>query len=159
MIELRQYVKILVESLEKKKKILQALQEENKKQEEAIKKNSDTGEFDRIVEYKGQLIRELEILDNGFENVYNRIKDELLAEKAAYRNEIAAMQKLIEEIMGLSVSVQTTEQRNKQLVEGYFSYARGKIRQAKKSVRVANEYYKSMSRGGYSDSALLDKKK
>ena len=156
--EIRQYVKILIESLEKKKRILQALQEENKKQEEAIKKNDDIAEFDRIVEYKGKLIDEMQILDNGFENVYKRIHEELVSEKVAYKEEIATMQTLIAEIMELSVSLQATEQRNKQLVEGYFSYARGKIKQTKKSVRVASEYYKSMSRFNGND-PWLDKKK
>lgn len=157
--EIRQYVKILIESLEKKKRILQALQEENKKQEEAIKKNSDIAEFDAIVAYKEKLIEGIQVLDNGFENVYQRVREELISQKAVYREEIARMQTLISEIMDLSVSVQATEQRNKQLVENYFSYARGKIKQAKKSVRVASEYYKSMNRFNYGDSSLLDKKK
>ena len=157
--EIRQYVKILIESLEKKKRILQALQEENKKQEEAIKKNSDIAEFDAIVAYKEKLIEGIQVLDNGFENVYQRVREELISQKAVYREEIARMQTLISEIMDLSVSVQATEQRNKQLVEYYFSYARGKIKQAKKSVRVASEYYKSMNRLNYGDSSLLDKKK
>ncbi len=157
--EIRQYVKILIESLEKKKRILQALQEENKKQEEAIKKNSDIAEFDAIVAYKEKLIEGIQVLDNGFENVYQRVREELISQKAVYREEIARMQTLISEIMDLSVSVQATEQRNKQLVENYFSYARGKIKQAKKSVRVASEYYKSMNRLNYGDSSLLDKKK
>lgn len=157
--EIKQYVKILIESLEKKKRILQALQEENKKQEEAIKKNSDIAEFDAIVAYKEKLIDGIQVLDNGFENVYQRVRGELTSQKAVYGEEIARMQTLISEIMDLSVSVQATEQRNKQLVENYFSYARGKIKQAKKSVRVASEYYKSMNRLNYGDSSLLDKKK
>lgn len=157
--EIGQYVRILIESLEKKRRILQALREENKKQEEAIKENSDMEEFDRIVTYKGKLIQEMQILDGGFENVYNRIREELVSEKASYKEEIETMQSLIAEIMELSVGLQVAEQRNKQLVEGYFSYAKGKIKQAKRSVRVASEYYKSMSRANYADSALLDKKK
>lgn len=157
--EVRKYVRILIESLEKKKRILQALQEENRKQETAIKQNSDLEEFDRIVAYKGQLIDEMQILDGGFEKVYDRIREEMILHKALYQEEIAAMQTLIGEIMELSVSLQAAEQRNKQLVEGYFSYARGKLRQAKKSVRAASEYYKSMNPTNYGDTALLDKKK
>ena len=159
MAEIRQYVNILVESLEKKKKVLQALQEENKKQEKAMKENSDLEEFDRFVSYKEKLIREIQVLDGGFEKLYERIKDDLLAEKKQYASEIKKMQSLIEDVTELSVAIQASEQRNKQLVEQYFSYTRGKIRQAKKSVKVASEYYKSMNRMNYVDSALLDKKK
>lgn len=157
--EIKQYIRILIESLEKKKRILQAIQEENKKQETAIRQNSDIEEFDAIVTYKEKLIDELQILDHGFENVYDRIREELVANKALYQTQIAAMQKLIGELTELSVNIQTAEQRNKQLVEGYFTYARGKIRQAKKSVKAASEYYKSMNRTNYMDAALLDQKK
>ncbi len=159
MAEIRQYMEILLESLKKKKTILQKILEENEKQEKAIKENSDMEAFDRIVRDKRRLIWDLESLDSGFDSVYNRIKEELPAEKAAYKQEIAHMQELISEITALSVRIQATEQRNKQLVESYFAYAKGKIKQAKKSVRAANDYYKNMSRGGYGDSALMDQKK
>ena len=50
------------------------------------------------------------------------------------------------------------EERNKKLVETYFSYTRGKIRESKKSVRVASDYYKSMSGTNYTDARLMDRK-
>lgn len=158
--EIRKYVIILLESLEKKKRILQALLEECKKQENAIKNNSDIEEFDTIVTYKGKLIDGIRVLDNGFEQVYERIGSELTAQNSLYREEILKMQTLISEIMELSVSVQAAEQRNKQVVENYFSFARGRIGHAKKSVRAASEYYKNMSGlNRYPDISMLDKKK
>lgn len=159
MSEIRQYVEILLESLEKKKGLLQKIQKENIKQEDAIKNNSDIEIFDQAVTAKEQLISDLEILDNGFETVYDRIKEDLQASKEAYRSEISRMQQLISEITDLSVRIQTSEQRNRKLVDGYFAYTRGKIKQAKKSVRAANDYYKSMSRTNYVDSYLMDQKK
>ncbi len=159
MAEIRQYVDILLESLERKKTILQMIQKENGKQEEAIKKNSDLAAFDHIVESKSRFIAELELLDSGFEKIYDRIREELPQAKDGLRNEIARMQQLISEITDLNVRIQASEQRNKQLVEQYFSYARGKIRQAKKSVRAANDYYKSMSQTNFVDPQLLDQKK
>ena len=68
------------------------------------------------------------------------------------------MQKLISEITDLSVRIQASEERNKKLVETYFSYTRGKIRESKKSVRVASDYYKSMSGTNYTDARLMDRK-
>lgn len=159
MAEIKQYVDILLESLERKKDILQIIQKENIKQEEAIKKNSDLAAFDHIVENKSRFIAELELLDSGFEKVYDRVKEELPLAKDSFRNEIARMQQLISEITDLNVRIQASEQRNKQLVEQYFSYARSKIRQSKKSVRAANDYYKSMSQTNFVDPQLLDRKK
>lgn len=159
MSEIRQYVEILLESLEKKLGLLQKIMAENKKQEDVLKNNRDIEIFDSTVTAKEQLIHDLESLDSGFEKVYDRIKEELQESKETYRTQIIRMQELISEITDLSVQIQTSEQRNKNLVDNYFSYARGKIRQAKKSVRAANDYYKSMSRTNYTDSYLMDRKK
>lgn len=159
MAEIRQYVEILQESLEKKKKVLQTILEENTKQEEVLKKDGGMEEFDNIVKTKGRLLRELKRLDKGFEKVYDRVKETLPEEKESYKDEIACMQRLISEITDLSVRIQTSEQRNKQLVENYFSHTKGKIRQAKMSVRVASNYYKSMSGANYVGVHLMDRKK
>ncbi|MBO5095145.1 MAG: flagellar export chaperone FlgN [Lachnospiraceae bacterium] len=159
MAETGQYIAILKESLEKKKEILQKLLQENEKQETAVKQNNDMEAFDRTVKAKSRLIRELNGLDEGFEKVYDRIREEFLREKDSYREEIAAMQRLISEITDLSVAIQASEARNQKLVEQYFAYTRGKIRQAKKSVRAASDYYKSMSRTHYVGSQLMDQKK
>lgn len=159
MAETGQYIVILTESLEKKKEILQKILQENEKQEEAVKQNGDMEAFDKTVTVKSRLIRELNSLDSGFEKVYDRIREELQTDQEAYRSEIVYMQKLIQEITDLSVAIQTSEKRNQKLVEQYFAYARGKIRQAKKSVRAASDYYKSMSRTNYVDAQLMDQKK
>lgn len=159
MAETGQYIAILTESLEKKKVILQKLLRENEKQEAAVKQENDMEAFDKTVKAKSRLIRELNGLDDGFEKVYDRIREEFLRDKDVYREEIALMQRLISEITDLSVAMQASEARNKKLVEQYFSYARGKIRQSKKSVRAASDYYKSMNRMNYVGSQFMDRKK
>ncbi len=159
MAEIKQYVDILLESLEKKKRILQQILKENAEQEKAVKVNGSIEEFDRIVEEKSRLIFEMENLDSGFDKVYDRIRKELPDARDSYKEEIARIQRLISEITDLSVSIQTSEQRNKQFVESYFSYARGQIRQSKKSVRAANDYYKNMRQINYIDPQMMDSKK
>ena len=67
MAEIKQYVDILLESLEKKKRILQQILKENAEQEKAVKVNGSIEEFDRIVEEKSRLIFEMENLDSGSE--------------------------------------------------------------------------------------------
>ena len=133
MAEIKQYVEILLESLKKKKSMLQNILEQNIRQEEVIRNNCDMDEFDRTVKLKRRYIWELESLDIGFEKIYASITD-------------------------LSVRIQASEERNKKLVETYFSYTRGKIRESKKSVRVASDYYKSMSGTNYTDARLMDRK-
>lgn len=159
MAETGQYMVILTESLEKKKAILQKLLQENEKQAAAVKQNNDMEAFDKTVKVKSRLIRELNGLDDGFEKVYDRIREEFLRDKDAYREEIAVMQRLISEVTDLSVAIQASEARNQKLVEQYFAYTRGKIRQAKKSVRAASDYYKSMNHMKDAGVRLIDKKK
>ena len=159
MAEIRQYVDILLESLERKKGILGMLLKENGNQEEAIRQNSDMEVFDRTVEAKSRFIAELELLDSGFEKVYDRVREELMASRESFKEEIIRMQRLISEITDLSVSIRTSEQRNKQLVENYFSYTKNRIRQSKKSVRAANDYYRNMRQTNFVDPQLLDRKK
>ena len=77
MAEIKQYVEILLESLKKKKSMLQNILEQNIRQEEVIRNNCDMDEFDRTVKLKRRYIWELESLDSGFEKVYARIKEEL----------------------------------------------------------------------------------
>jgi len=159
MAEIKQYLEILTESLEKKKALLQKLQAENTKQADAVRGEGDMDAFDKSVKMKGRLIRELNGLDRGFEKVYDRIREELPTGKTLYQEEIKRMQTLISEITELSMNIQASEQRNRQLVENYFSYTRSKIRQAKMSVKAASGYYKSMSNTAYAGPQLMDKKK
>ena len=107
MAEIKQYVDILLESLEKKKRILQQILKENAEQEKAVKVNGSIEEFDRIVEEKSRLIFEMENLDSGFDKVYDRIRKELPDARDSYKEEIARMQRLISEITDLSFSIQT----------------------------------------------------
>lgn len=159
MADTRQYIDIMTDSLEKKRDTLLEILDANKKQEQAFKDNCDIDTFDLMVKEKGRLIGRLESLDYGFERVYDRIRDDLAGVKEAFAPQIRHMQELIRDITELSVKVQTSEQRNKSLVDNYFAFARSKIRNAKKGVRAASDYYKTMSNAGVNNSVLMDKKK
>ena len=159
MAELNQYLKILTESLEKKKKIMESILAANVRQGQAIREKGDLETFDRIVSEKEKLINELMSLDNGFEEVYSRIAAELESRKSEFAAEIGKLQKLISEVTELSTRIQA-EQRNKQGVESYFSYTRRQLNQNRKSVRAASDYYKSMNQlNAYSDVQMVDRKK
>ena len=160
MAELNQYLKILTESLEKKKKIMESILAANARQGQAIREKGDLETFDRIVAEKEKLINDLMALDNGFEEVYDRISAELVSRQSEFTTEIGKLQKLIAEIMELSARIQASEQRNKQGVESYFSYTRRQLNQNRKSARAASDYYKSMNQlNTYNDVQMVDRKK
>lgn len=159
MAELKQYLSVLAEGLQKKNRILNKILQLNDEQANVIKKESLMQEFDALVEEKGKWIEELNRVDQGFQSVYNRIRRELSEQKDMYKAEIATLQKLIQEMTDLSVKIETTEQKNKLAVEQYFRNQRQAIGNNKKSLKAANDYYKSMSRVNYVDPQLMDQKK
>ena len=77
------------------------------------------------------LVSELLKMDEGFTSLFNRVKEQLLANKEQYSNEIKAMQQLIREVTELGVKVEAQEARNKSVVEERFRSMRKKIQNAK----------------------------
>lgn len=156
----KEYIAVLRQSLEKKSSILDLIIEKNK--EQRIIFTDDTQPPERLEENlteKGDLIDSLNQLDDGFEQVYDRVKDILGREKEAYRDEIKRMQELIREITDKSATVQAQEQRNHELAVKKFASVKKEIRQARTSNQAASQYYKSMAKMNVVDAQFLDKKK
>ncbi len=155
------YIQIMIESLEKKAAKLDEIIEKNKEQAELLKEEEFSVElFDRNVEEKAVLIEQLEMLDIGFDRMYEHVKEDLASEtgKAAYRNEIKRMQQLISELTEKSVSIQAQESRNKQMVEGAFKSEREKIKALKLGSKAAIDYYKNMNHTNFVSPQFVDQK-
>ena len=154
------YVGILIESLQQKKIVLSALVHKNEEQANLIKEeNLDLDAFDKNTNAKADLISKLELLDNGFATVYDRVRVELVEHKDQHKIEIESLQTLISEITDLSIAIQASEARNKQMLEQYFTQSRKQLKNNRVSVKVANDYYRNMSQMNYIDPQLLDRKK
>lgn len=158
------YVKIMIESLEKKVEILDKIIIKTSAQSELITGKSyddiNWQQFDVLNEEKGTFIERIEELNDGFESLYQNMKNEINGNKEAYAEEIKIMQGLISIITDKSVVIETTEQRNKIEIDRIFSYTKTKIRDTKKSMKVASDYYKTMY-GSHlqQDPKYLDSKK
>lgn len=104
---------VLVESLEKKSRILDEIIKENEAQERLFKQEElDLEALDSSSDRMGELAEKLELLDEGFESVYDRIREELIENKQAYRVEIKRMQELIAVITEKIVSINAARMRN-----------------------------------------------
>ena len=80
---------ILVESLEKKSRILDEIIKENEAQEILFKQDQlDMEALDASADRMGELAEKLELLDEGFEAVYDRIRQELIDNKSADRKSV-----------------------------------------------------------------------
>ena len=132
---------VLVESLEKKSRILDEIMQENEVQELLLKgEELDMEALDASANRMGELAEKLELLDDGFEAVYDRIRQELIENKSAYRTEIKRMQELIAVITEKVVSINAARMRNKLQAENRFKKSRQQIGKASSKMKVSQNY-------------------
>lgn len=154
------YLSVLEDSLRKKLQILDELTTYTTQQQELLKSEElDYDAFDQLVEKKDPLVQMIVELDQGFETVYDRIKEQLLGHKELYAVQIRTLQNLISELTDKSVKLQAMEQRNKTAVEQQFRKSREKIRQGRQNKQAALNYYKNMNHSNYVPPQFLDNKK
>jgi len=138
---------MMEESLRKKLEIMKAIQNENTRQKDILSEpdNVDFEEFDKTLDKKGEYIDQLLALDEGFQSLFDRIKEEIGNNKERYADQIRRMQSLIHEITDASASIEAEEHRNKRLAEKYFSLERAKMNQSKQTSAAAFNYYQVMN--------------
>ena len=151
---------ILVESLEKKSRILDEIIKENEAQEILFKQDQlDMEALDASADRMGELAEKLELLDEGFEAVYDRIRQELIDNKSAYRQEIRRMQELIAVITEKVVGINAARMRNKTQAENQFKKSRQQIGRASSRMKASQNYYNNMNRLNFVDPQFYDNKK
>ncbi len=151
---------ILLQSLEKKTKLLDDMIRQNGVQEELLKEEDlDMDAFDEAINQQGFYIEELDKLDQGFETVYDRVREELLQDKARYRMEIIRMKELIQQITDKIVTLNAGNMRNKMLAENQFSRKRAAIGAGASQNKAARNYYNNMNRLNYVSPQFYDNKK
>ena len=151
---------ILLQSLEKKTKLLDDMIRQNGVQEELLKEEDlDMDAFDEAINQQGFYIEELDKLDQGFETVYDRVREELLRDKARYRMEIIRMKELIQQITDKIVTLNAGNMRNKMLAENQFNRKRVAIGTGASQNKAARNYYKNMNRLNYVSPQFYDNKK
>lgn len=158
--EKSKYLPIMIQSLKKKEQILTEILRINQRQREELENTSlDPDDFDKTFQEKAELIESLETLDNGFQELFERVRDELNENKDAYREEIAEMQKYIRVLTEKSADIQTQEARNKELMQQKFAAVKKQVKEVRKSQKVVNQYYKNMMKTNYIEPQFTDKKK
>lgn len=154
------YLNILEDSLKKKIEVLKRISEVNDAQTEALKgESADLEAFDQMMEEKDLYIDELTKLDEGFESLYDNVKQELIGNRQKYADQIKRLQELITQITDKSVSIQAQEARNKALVENCFKKKRQELGNSRKSSQAVYGYYQNMNNMKSVSPQFMDKKK
>lgn len=151
---------ILLQSLEKKTLLLDRMIQQNSVQEEILKADDlDMDAFDEAINKQGSYLEELDKLDQGFEAVYDRVRQELIQDKERYRAEITRMKELIQQITDKIVTLNAGNMRNKVLAENQFKKKRISIGTGASKNRAARNYYNNMNNLNYVSPQFYDSKK
>ncbi|MCI8280996.1 MAG: flagellar protein FliT [Lachnospiraceae bacterium] len=154
------YITILIQSLEKKIKVLEEVSRENANQKQILREDDmDMDAFQASIDKKDRLIEQVGFLDDGFEKMYERVKQVLNEKSDVYAEQIAHLKQLIMSVTDWTASIQKEEWDNRRLAEQQFSSMKKKVRQMKDSKQVATKYYQSMAKLNYVDPQFMDKKK
>lgn len=154
------YVSIMIQSLKKKEGILDKIQNLNMEQKDQLEDpNLDPEDFDQVVGQKAALIDEMEQLDEGFQELFLKVREELDEKREVYKDEIRRMQDLIRRLTEKSMTIQRQEAQNKQLMEQKFTAVHRQVKEVRQSQKVVNQYYKNMMKTNYIDPQFLDNKK
>ncbi len=153
------YLDLMIDSLNKKIHLLEKIQEVNVHQKQIVSDaRFEMEELDATVEEKGRYIDEINKLDDGFETLYERVREALQENKSQYSQQISVMQKLIQRVVELSASIEAEEKRIKAGVENQFSKVKQAVKETRKNSRAVSNYYKNMTKLD-SEPQFMDKKK
>lgn len=154
------YLTLLEESLRKKLEVMAEIRKYNQRQQEIFRSEDvDLDKFDEYVDEKGRLIDRVSALDNGFEQLYANVAEELRDNREKYSEQIRTLQQLVTEVTDTSVAIQAEEARNKKLIEDYFKKERNGIKKGRQSSKAAIGYYKTMSKSAVVQPVFMDSKK
>lgn len=154
------YLEMLAASLEKKEELLKALVGLTGQQEQVLAEDElDMEAFDKLLQKKQSYVERLEKMDQGFEQVYQRIRETIQGNPGSYRGRIQELQEKIGHLTEIGVSLEVQERRNKERFDFLLSSSRSKIRNYKVSNQAAAQYYKNMANRFRGDSYFVDKKK
>lgn len=153
-------LQLLIEALEKKKGVLGDILIKSEEQKELVgAPKLDMERFDRLVDDKSDLLTQMEQIDQGFDAVYHRIKEELVDKKQSYKTEIERLQQLIKDTLDLGAQIHATEARTKDSMSNALLTSRQELVKKRVTSKSVMDYYKANSQMSAMDPYFIDKKK
>ena len=157
---MKSYLQILQDSLDKKLQILVKIEEKSLEQAAMLKNQEvDLVAVDTNMDEKAELIEKVLSIDNGFESIYEKIREQLISNKEQYKDEIKTIKALIEKVTEKSASIQAIEARNKAQMEVVFNSQKKSLQGKRNAMSVARDYYQNMNNVKHVSPQFLDRKK
>ena len=161
--ETQKYLTIMIESLQKKQGIYESLLQKTISQSECLSgkdyESANWSQFEILIIEKNAAIEKVDEIDVGFDQLYDRVKKELDANSADYKDQIKELQILITNLTDIGVKIATTEERNRQDIDRIMTATKAGIGKARKNMKATSGYITSMYGGGMApDSTKIDSK-
>ncbi len=154
------YLDMLQDSLKKKLDILNRIMRYQKEESDMLQSEGMQMEaFDKSIHEKVVLAESIDSLDDGFEQVYDRIREEMIRNKERYAGSIRAMQNMIAEISEKNILIQAEENRLRLEVDNFAKRESALLRQKRDNGKAARSYFNNMKKLNYVGSQFMDKKK
>lgn len=151
---------MLEDSLSLKIDIMRQLQLLCQEQQEILQDAEATPEqLEDNMEKKAKLVARLEHLDVGFDQMYQKVQEELSGNRQKHKDAIQRMQDMIREITDRNVRLLAMERHNKTLAEEKFASVRTQARDVRKSSQAVSSYYQNMMKTGAVEPQFWDSKK
>lgn len=154
------YIAVLKQSLKKKLELLDTIAALNVLQKQMLEDPElEPEELEQNIDRKAELIEQLTALDEGFEQIYERVREEMSDSREQYAEDIRQMKSDIALIMDRNATIQSQEKRNRALAEKKFSSVRKQVREVKQSRKAVSTYYHNMMNTNFVDPQYMDNKK
>jgi flagellar biosynthesis/type III secretory pathway chaperone len=148
-----------MKALEKKNDCLDQLVDLTLTQETLINDGLiEEEQFDQIIMEKDKLIQTVIMMDDGFDKIYQYVRETFLNNPYLYVTEKSRLKELVTEITDKSMKLQALENRNKNQMDSYFLKKRNEIKNSKISSKTVSSYYKNSASQYQEKSYFLDKK-
>lgn len=163
--EIDNYLQLMIESLKKKEILLDRIIDKNEKQNACVKDKTyedvDWDAFNLLVAEKESAIDRIIAIDEGFENTYMIVKDEIIQNRERYRDKVKELQDIITRLTDKGIRIQTGEERNRSIIDGIFLKTRQEIKKQRTGLKAATTYYNTMRNSTVraAEDSILDQKK
>ncbi len=123
-----------------------------------IPQEFDDEAFTEVMDRKEAEINKINELDDGFNAVFNKIKDDIKNKGEEHAPAIKELQDLITEVTELGVRITALEKKNRDALERKKNEIKRGVKNFNVSRQTASSYYKNMSGRNDSGPVFMDKK-
>ena len=116
-------------------------------------------DFDSCMDEQDALLEELMQLDDGFEQLCEKVAEELTDKADECTAQLERIRQINQEHLNKSKGLQEKEASNKERLEQYFDKERKAIGSGRRSSKAAMDYYKTMSKSNVIPPQFMDQKK